>query len=101
MLLAADDWGDVHVVEVRGAHGAALARVPVSGTYLINISENHPEMHSPYAGWRRRLTERVNEEGSRRRFLAAVDADRGELLPRAVPAGRIKLAVRRSDCRWL
>lgn len=51
-------------VEAARRHGAALARLPVSGNYLINTTENHSEVHSPYAEWRRRLTERANRAGA-------------------------------------
>ncbi len=35
--------------------GARLARLPVSGAYLVNTGENHSELHGPHAAWRRRL----------------------------------------------
>ena len=50
-------------VEAADAHGAGLARLPVSGNYLVNTSENHSEVHGPYAAWRRSLTACVNREG--------------------------------------
>ncbi len=50
-------------VEVARAHGADLARLPVSGSYLVNTSENHSEVHGPHAGWRRRLTGSVSRHG--------------------------------------
>jgi hypothetical protein len=50
-------------VEIAREHGAALARLPVSGHYLINTSENHSEVHGPYAAWRRTFKQAVNREG--------------------------------------
>ena len=50
-------------VEAAQAHGAELARLPASGNYIINTSENHSELHGPYAAWRRELTACVNREG--------------------------------------
>lgn len=50
-------------VEAAQAHGAELARLPASGNYIINTSENHSEVHGPYAAWRRELAARVNREG--------------------------------------
>jgi hypothetical protein len=50
-------------VEVAREHGAELARLPVSGDYVINTSENHSELHGPYAGWRQGLAACVNREG--------------------------------------
>jgi hypothetical protein len=50
-------------IEVAREHGAELARLPVSGDYVINTSENHSEVHGPYAAWRRRLIASVNGEG--------------------------------------
>jgi hypothetical protein len=40
-----------------------LARLPVSGNYLINTSENHSEVHGPHPQWRRTFTAAVNREG--------------------------------------
>jgi hypothetical protein len=51
-------------VEAAREHRAALARLPVSGNYLINTSENHSEVHGPYAAWRQTFKEAVNREGS-------------------------------------
>jgi hypothetical protein len=50
-------------VEAARQHGARLARLPVSGNYLINTSENHSEVYGPYAAWRRIFREAVNHEG--------------------------------------
>jgi hypothetical protein len=52
-----------HWVEVAAEHGAELARLPVSGSYVINTTENHSEVHGPYAEWRRTFTARVNRAG--------------------------------------
>jgi len=51
-------------IEVARAHGARLARLPVSGNYLINTSENHSEVHGPYARWRQTFKEAVNRAGA-------------------------------------
>ena len=50
-------------LEAAQAQGAELARLPASGNYIINTSENHSEVHGPYAAWRRQLTACVNREG--------------------------------------
>lgn len=50
-------------VDVAREHGATLARLPVSGNYLINTSENHSEVHGSYAAWRQTFKEAVNREG--------------------------------------
>lgn len=50
-------------VEIAGEHGEELARLPVSGAYLVNTSENHSDIHGPYAEWRRGFTARVNAAG--------------------------------------
>ena len=51
-------------VEVAADHGAALARLPVSGAYLVNTGENHSDLHGPYADWRRGFVARVNAVGT-------------------------------------
>jgi len=51
-------------IEVATEHGVELARLPVTGAYVINTSENHSERHGPHAGWRRALTTRVNDAGN-------------------------------------
>jgi hypothetical protein len=51
-------------VEVAREHGVELARLPVSGNYVINTSENHSQTHGPYAEWWRSVTKGVNREGS-------------------------------------
>ena len=50
-------------VEVAAEHGEALARLPVSGAYLVNTGENHSDVHGPYAAWRRGFVQRVNAVG--------------------------------------
>jgi hypothetical protein len=65
--LRRDPWTvlDAHHewVELAREHGAELTRLPVPGNYVINTSENHSELHGPYAAWRRTFTEGVNREG--------------------------------------
>jgi hypothetical protein len=65
--LRRDPWTVLHAhhqwLELAREHGAELTRLPVSGNYLINTSENHSEIHGPYAGWRRTFTESVNRAG--------------------------------------
>ena len=50
-------------VEVAAEHGEGLARLPVSGAYLVNTGENHSDVHGPYADWRRGFVARVNAVG--------------------------------------
>lgn len=75
-------------VEVAREHGARLARLPVSGNYLINTSENHSEIHGPHLAWRRALTAAVNREG--RALDAALAARFGLGLDR----------IRAASCRF-
>lgn len=49
--------------EIAAAHGVELAQLPVIGNYLVGTSENHSEVHGPFADWRRAFTEAVNREG--------------------------------------
>jgi hypothetical protein len=51
-------------IEVAREHGAELARLAVSGNYLVNTSGNHSEVHGPYAAWRRRFNRGVSRQGS-------------------------------------
>jgi hypothetical protein len=37
---------------------------PVSGSYVVNTSENHSEVHGPHAAWRRSFAERINLAGA-------------------------------------
>lgn len=50
--------------ELAEHYGGRVARLPVCGNYLINTSENHSEIHGPYADWRQRFTEQVNGAGT-------------------------------------
>jgi hypothetical protein len=85
-------------VEVAQEHGAALPRLPVTGGYLVNTSENHSEVHGPYADWRRAFTAALNREGDAiddafaARFGLTVDQIRGvseRFFPqRRSPSGR-------------
>lgn len=50
-------------VEVVSEHSAELVRLPLSGNYVINTSENHSEVHGPFADWRRTFTDGVSREG--------------------------------------
>jgi hypothetical protein len=65
--LRRDPWTVLHAhhrwPELACEHGAELIRLPVAGNYVINTSENHSELHGPYAAWRRTFTERVNRAG--------------------------------------
>lgn len=56
-------WSHHEWVEIARDRGVELARLPVSGSYVTNTSENHSELHGPYAAWRRTLTGCVNREG--------------------------------------
>ncbi len=44
--------------------GAKLARLPVSGAYLVNTGENHSELHGPHSAWRRRLNTASRRAGT-------------------------------------
>lgn len=44
--------------------GAELAKLPVSGAYLINTSQNHSEAYGPYAEWRSTLKASIAREGA-------------------------------------
>jgi Putative rhamnosyl transferase len=50
-------------IEVAREYGAELIRLPVSGNYVINTTQNHSEIHGPFARWRRSFTRRVSREG--------------------------------------
>ncbi len=99
-ILRRDPWnvlGSHHQwVEVAREHGAELARLPVSGDYVINTSENHSEVHGPYAAWRRTLTANVNGEGS-----PLDDALAGQF---GLSLGQIRAASEhffpQANCRW-
>ncbi len=63
-----DPWSSLyshHIwVDLARERGLDVTEIPVSGSYLVNTSENHSELHGPHAsGWRRSLTERVGPEG--------------------------------------
>ena len=49
--------------EVAQEHGVRLASLPVSGTYLVNTSENHSDLQGPHHAWRQALIAAVNREG--------------------------------------
>jgi Putative rhamnosyl transferase len=49
--------------EAAAAIGAGLARLPVSGAYLVNTGQNHSETHGPHAKWRRDLSAAVRRAG--------------------------------------
>ncbi len=66
-------------VEVAAEHGVGLARLPVSGAYLVNTGENHSDLHGPHAAWRRGFTARVGDVG--RPLDAATAARFGQSLP--------------------
>jgi len=74
-------------VEAARERGAGLARLPVSGNYLINTSENHSEVHGPHLEWRRAFTAAVKREG--RPLDAALAARFG------LGLGRVHAAARR------
>ncbi len=50
-------------VEEARDRGVGLADLPTGGAYLVNTSENHSDLHGPYADWRRGLIAAVNREG--------------------------------------
>lgn len=49
--------------EAAARLGVPLARLPATGAYLVNTSQNHSETHGPYAAWRRELNRRIPEVG--------------------------------------
>jgi hypothetical protein len=51
------------LVDIASEHGLGTARLPVSGCYVINTSDNHSEVHGPYAEWRTRFNQAVNRSG--------------------------------------
>jgi hypothetical protein len=51
-------------IEVAREHNAAVVRLPVCGNYVLNTSENHSEVHGPYADWRRSFAAAVRREGN-------------------------------------
>ena len=77
-------------VEVAAEHGAGLARLPVSGAYLVNTGENHSDVHGPYADWRRGFVARVNAVGRE------VDAETAARFGQEV--GSLRAAVGRWRC---
>jgi hypothetical protein len=50
-------------IEVAREYGAELMRLPVSGNYVINTTQNHSEIHGPFARWRRSFARCVSREG--------------------------------------
>lgn len=56
--------GSHHLWPARAAElGVTLARLPVSGGYLVNTSQNHSESHGPFSEWRRALNAAVAAHG--------------------------------------
>jgi hypothetical protein len=49
--------------EVAREHGLCVARLPICGNYVVNTSENHSEVHGPYADWRRDFARSIGREG--------------------------------------
>jgi len=49
--------------EVAAEHGADLVRLPVVGTYVVNTSENHSELHGPHVTWRQAFVSSLNHGG--------------------------------------
>lgn len=50
--------------EAAQRSGVALTKLPLWGAYFVNTSENHSELHGPFARWRRTLNEAVAVEGA-------------------------------------
>lgn len=50
-------------VEHAEAAGLALTRLPLLGSYVINHSENHSEVHGSHVQWRAEMTRAVNRQG--------------------------------------
>lgn len=51
-------------IEEAEARGAELARLSLTGGYLINTSENHSDLYGPHVDWRRGFTRAVNRFGA-------------------------------------
>lgn len=49
--------------EAASLAGVPVARLAVSGAYIVNTEQNHSETHGPHAGWRRDLNAAVAREG--------------------------------------
>lgn len=66
--LRRDPWnvlGSHHQwLEAARERDAELVRLPVPGSYVTNTTENHSEIHGPYAAWRGTLTTAVNRAGA-------------------------------------
>jgi len=62
-----DPYGELHehylALENARARGHELLELPLTGTYLVNTSENHSETHGPFADWRRSFSQGVVREG--------------------------------------
>ena len=68
-------------LEVAEECGAELTRLPVPASYVTNTSENHSEVHGPYAAWRRTLTAGINHAGDAvgHAFAARFGLDLGQI----------------------
>lgn len=51
-------------IDTARRNGHEVLKLPVEGNYVVNTSENHSELHGPYAEWRNRFTRGVNELGN-------------------------------------
>lgn len=51
------------LVETACEAGLGLARLPVSGCYVVNTSDNHSETHGPHEQWRTQFNQAVNHVG--------------------------------------
>jgi hypothetical protein len=105
-------------LEVAREHAVLLTRLPVAGGYVINTSENHSEVHGPYAAWRETFRASSNREGNpideafAARFGLRLDQIRAvseRFFPRAASGvtrnrragpGRSSAAHETSDRRW-
>lgn len=49
--------------EAAAGRGERLARLPLTGGYLVNTGESHSERHGPFSSWRREFARRVRRFG--------------------------------------
>ncbi|WP_174292432.1 glycosyltransferase [Sphingomonas bacterium] len=71
-------------VEAAARTGTALARLDVTGMYLVGTGENHSEAAGPFARWRCGITEAVRSHGVRLDDGLAAHFGQEPLLPQSL-----------------